>query len=331
MSIRHGRNVNSFFFLGLCIFNLFNLDSWVQCLRLLDIQQAIDSPPPPRTTLCDPFSLGSLIACYDVNIPPKNIFDYPLNNSMVSSPDDGMPWGISISGPYPDSVSYLLSWKTGRSHEGSLSNILRKQMDSGERSEVVLIADIGGATPHLIHSKGSHYIRAYDAASGYEQFSYLSPTIHHVLLRNLTPGYKYTYLIFKSYKNGTVSDWPLTSNKVIGSQVMSSLIQDSLNGTTSSAVFIKRSFRTVQKQGTMSSPDMPTYPLRIGLIGDIGQTENSTQTRNHLQAHLPQLILNMGDLSYADNYQPDNPERGLAKTESELASNQRRWDSMSVL
>lgn len=31
------------------------------------------------------------------------------------------------------------------------------------------------------------------------------------------------------------------------------------------------------------------YPLRVGLIADVGQTVNSSQTRDHLLAHDPQV------------------------------------------
>ena len=31
------------------------------------------------------------------------------------------------------------------------------------------------------------------------------------------------------------------------------------------------------------------YPLRVGIIGDVGQTVNSTTTRNHLAANKPQV------------------------------------------
>jgi hypothetical protein len=41
-------------------------------------------------------------------------------------------------------------------------------------------------------------------------------------------------------------------------------------------------------------------PYRLGLIGDLGQTENSAQTLEHLMANKPDSVLNVGDLSYAD-------------------------------
>ena len=43
---------------------------------------------------------------------------------------------------------------------------------------------------------------------------------------------------------------------------------------------------------------------RLGLIGDLGQTENSAQTLDHLTASDPGSVINVGDLSYADGYQP---------------------------
>lgn len=43
---------------------------------------------------------------------------------------------------------------------------------------------------------------------------------------------------------------------------------------------------------------------RLGLIGDLGQTENSAQTLEHLAATGAASVVNVGDLSYADGYAP---------------------------
>ncbi len=43
---------------------------------------------------------------------------------------------------------------------------------------------------------------------------------------------------------------------------------------------------------------------RLGLIGDLGQTENSAQTLEHLTATRAASVINVGDLSYADGYAP---------------------------
>ena len=44
--------------------------------------------------------------------------------------------------------------------------------------------------------------------------------------------------------------------------------------------------------------------IRLGLIGDLGQTESSASTLDHLTASNPGSVINVGDLSYADGYQP---------------------------
>jgi hypothetical protein len=50
--------------------------------------------------------------------------------------------------------------------------------------------------------------------------------------------------------------------------------------------------------------DVWDYVRRLGLIGDLGQTENSAETLEHLTASAPGSVINVGDLSYADGYQP---------------------------
>lgn len=46
------------------------------------------------------------------------------------------------------------------------------------------------------------------------------------------------------------------------------------------------------------------FACRLGLVGDLGQTLDSAKTLQHLVDVQPQSILNVGDLSYADGYQP---------------------------
>ncbi|KAL0042650.1 hypothetical protein WJX79_006674 [Trebouxia sp. C0005] len=58
------------------------------------------------------------------------------------------------------------------------------------------------------------------------------------------------------------------------------------------------SFTTPPEAGANS------LPYRLGLIGDLGQTENSMDTLDHAAALEPVSVLNVGDLSYADGYQP---------------------------
>lgn len=58
------------------------------------------------------------------------------------------------------------------------------------------------------------------------------------------------------------------------------------------------SFVTSPLQG----PD--SFPYRLGLIGDLGQTENSASTLQHLAGQNVDSVMFVGDLSYADGLQP---------------------------
>lgn len=53
---------------------------------------------------------------------------------------------------------------------------------------------------------------------------------------------------------------------------------------------------------TMPAPGPASFPTRIGVIGDIGLTYNSTSTFDHLVQNRPDLVLMVGDLTYADLY-----------------------------
>ncbi|EPS72247.1 purple acid phosphatase, partial [Genlisea aurea] len=56
------------------------------------------------------------------------------------------------------------------------------------------------------------------------------------------------------------------------------------------------SFKTMP----VSSPK--TYPRRIAIVGDLGLTYNTTSTINHMRSNEPDLVLLLGDVSYANLY-----------------------------
>jgi len=102
---------------------------------------------------------------------------------------------------------------------------------------------------------------------------YESGTIHHVELSNLLPSTTYYYIC------GDIS-----------------------TNTTSDIYF----FRTADKIGSF-------YPATFGVLGDLGQTDHSQSTLNHINNNIDiQIILHAGDLSYAD-------------------CNQQLWDSFGQL
>lgn len=53
---------------------------------------------------------------------------------------------------------------------------------------------------------------------------------------------------------------------------------------------------------TLPAPDSSSYPARIAIVGDLGLTYNSSATIDHIIENQPDLLLMLGDLSYANNY-----------------------------
>jgi hypothetical protein len=68
------------------------------------------------------------------------------------------------------------------------------------------------------------------------------------------------------------------------------------------------------------------YPIRVGVVGDLGETANSTQTVAGLIDAQPDVIVNVGDYTYANDHASDNPSD--AKTNGgDIGSYQPRWDA----
>lgn len=63
-----------------------------------------------------------------------------------------------------------------------------------------------------------------------------------------------------------------------------------------SAMSSSHYFRTMPVSGPSD------YPNRIAVVGDLGLTYNTTTTVAHLMSNHPDLLLLIGDLSYADLY-----------------------------
>jgi hypothetical protein len=53
---------------------------------------------------------------------------------------------------------------------------------------------------------------------------------------------------------------------------------------------------------TLPLPSPASYPSRVAIVGDIGLTENSSATLDHIKLNDPSILLVIGDLSYANNY-----------------------------
>lgn len=93
--------------------------------------------------------------------------------------------------------------------------------------------------------------------------NYTSGIIHHVRITGLKPNTKYYY---------------------------------KCGDPTLSAMSGEHSFTTLPATGPAN------YPKRIAIIGDLGLTYNSTSTVDHVAENNPDLILMVGDMSYANLY-----------------------------
>ncbi|KAK2079134.1 hypothetical protein QBZ16_002825 [Prototheca wickerhamii] len=127
-----------------------------------------------------------------------------------------------------------------------------------------------------------------------DSFQYRSPRIHSVIFTELEPNTTYFYRV----RGGNNVTWSPEYN-----------------------------FTTLPTGEAV-------FPLRVGLIGDGGQTYNSSATYEHLLADNPQVILHVGDLSYADDYLTNGtvwPPVYNGTTTHPAATFQPRWDSWQQL
>lgn len=67
------------------------------------------------------------------------------------------------------------------------------------------------------------------------------------------------------------------------------------------------------------------FPFLIGVMADLGLSNSTISTVNGMKALKPNLVLNVGDLAYADLYLPSG-EEGTIKDYKYLLSYQPRWD-----
>jgi hypothetical protein len=232
-----------------------------------------------NTTLCSPEQIGSTLGCYTESVRAIGNVDYLLNATEVTFPTNGAPWGISLNGPYPDGVTYRISWQSGNYSIGP--NVVAP--DTSMLKPVVKLTHAGKTKKYT--GSSITYMRSYTLASQKNK-NYLSPIINHVILPKLKPGKEYTYVAGM----GSMFSEPFT-------------------------------FKTLP---------LRQYPLRIGLIADVGQTVNSTVTRDHLIASNPQVIFNIGDLSYADDYDPNICD-AAGPFEGHGGTCQPRWDAFATM
>lgn len=82
---------------------------------------------------------------------------------------------------------------------------------------------------------------------------------------------------------------------------------------------------------TLPVPGPSSYPARVAIIGDLGLTYNSTSTVDHMRENNPDLVLMVGDLSYANLYITNGTGtsdygQNFGKTTPIHETYQPRWD-----
>ena len=180
------------------------------------------------------------------------------------------------------------------------------------------------------------YLQSYGGGSS--AHSYLSGWNHHVLLRDpsrITPGERVYYKV-GSGEGEEGEGW---------SEVRSFVAPP--RSAAAVAAEAKAAKAGGGKKVDAAPPPSP-FPMMLSFIGDLGTTENSTSTLRHVAATSKggeeettsgvsggegggavssAALLVVGDLVYADNYEPDGKPRDFSRGSSKNATYQPRWDA----
>ncbi|KAJ8755529.1 hypothetical protein K2173_019327 [Erythroxylum novogranatense] len=158
--------------------------------------------------------------------------------------------------------SVWISWITGEYQIGY--DI--KPLDPNTVASVVEFGRSKTKLSHKAHGHSLIYNQLYDSSQDkgdYKLRNYTSGIIHHARLIGLKPNSVYYY------RCGDPSR-----------EAMSAI----------------KSFRT------MPVPGPKSYPERIAIVGDLGLTYNTTSTIDHMVRNNPDVIVMLGDVTYADLY-----------------------------
>lgn len=217
----------------------------------------------------------------------------PLNHTYLSKKSPGSPHQpeqvhLTLAGP----GAAAISWVTHPQEDAAFMAALRQLQAAASPQDVAAWAE-DAANKHHHHGKRSrdlckHLMLApltvqvkYGRASAnyehvvngtftcYWSYEYNSGALHHVVI-------------------GGGEEGPLAPNTTYFYRV----------GDPDRVWSSEFSFKTLLPAGPSA------FPLRVAVIGDLGQTEDSRQTLVHAVSNTPDFVLNVGDLSYADGFQP---------------------------
>ncbi|WIA11592.1 hypothetical protein OEZ85_011697 [Tetradesmus obliquus] len=158
------------------------------------------------------------------------------------------------------------------------------------QNSVVLVGPAPRRHTQAVVGVATSYVHDYGKLS---QASYASPLLHHVLLSGLTPGATYYYTL-----GVPVS---LAAGAAVGPG---------------------------PKEYSFKMP-RASFPLRIGVMSDPGQTYNTSEMLQHLIASQPSLVMLGGDFTYADTWL--KPDEHIPEEVQGPYSYQPKWDTWGRL
>ncbi|XP_077229050.1 purple acid phosphatase 15 [Tasmannia lanceolata] len=198
-------------------------------------------------------------------IPVTVPFDESLRGHAEDLPSNDPRVQRRVNGFEPEQISVSLSVN----HDSVWISWITGEFQIGydikplSPGTVSSVVHYGRVRQSLAHAATGHSL-VYSQLYPFEGLqNYTSGIIHHVRLTGLKPGTKYYY------RCGDPSI-----------PAMSSI----------------QSFKTMPLSGPRS------YPGRIAVVGDLGLTYNTTSTIDHLRSNNPDLVLLVGDVTYANLY-----------------------------
>ncbi|GMH25847.1 hypothetical protein Nepgr_027690 [Nepenthes gracilis] len=192
-------------------------------------------------------------------------FDESLRGNAVDLPDTDPRVQRRVKGFEPEQISVSLS----SNYDSVWISWITGDYQIGENVKPLNPKTVGsivsyGLLRYPLNHKAAGYSLVYNQLYPFEGLSnYTSGIIHHVRLTGLRPSTLYFY------RCGDPSI-----------PAMSSIY----------------SFRT------MPVSDPQNYPKRIAIVGDLGLTYNTTMTISHIKSNEPDLLLLVGDVTYANLY-----------------------------
>ncbi len=167
---------------------------------------------------------------------------------------------------------------------------------------------------HLNSSSNNHKMRQYNATSPVTNEYFMSDFLYHVPLENLDPDiYWYSIHVESKHRlrSQSKSKWvEERRNEKDQSVALQRHLRSGGVYTRASSIF---SIET--KRNTFTTRTTPSTPTQFAIVGDLGQTYNSTITMFHILSEIEQqvhqqqqsselMMLCAGDMSYANSIQP---------------------------